>query len=129
MSNSGTPEAAAALYGDVGVDDGAVIQEEQLDGGVGDQSFEGLITDVDDCIEDTNWIGQKEKKVGFYPNGIPNHALIEQPRVPRPEQGSGLSSTIQDHEVEKEPLTPDQLNDLKQKTAKAAHEWENNNPK
>ena len=128
MSNSGTPEAAAALYGDVGVDDGAVIQEEQLDGGVGDQSFDGLITDVDNCIDDTNWIGQKEKKVGFYPNGIPDHALIGQPRVPRPELGSGLSPTIQDQEVEKESLTPDQLNDLKQKTAKAAREWENNNP-
>ena len=44
-----------------------------------------------------------------------------------PELGSGLSSTIQDHEVKKEPLTPDQLNDLKQETIYAAREWENNN--
>ena len=85
---TGSPEAAAALSGAAGVDDDAVMQGEELDGGVGDQSFEVLITDVDNCI---NVNGQKERKVGFYPNGIPDHVLTEQPMVLRPELGSGLS--------------------------------------
>ena len=88
---TGSPEAAAALSaGAAGVDDDAVMQGEELDGGVGDQSFEVLITDVDNCIEE-NVNGQKERKVVFYPNGIPDHVLTEQPRVLRPELGSGLS--------------------------------------